>query len=83
MGAGSRRTTNPGVLLRVVRPIRLMGEHTVDLPPWSVDGLMFNDSDELVREFGVREPDHDAAAAAVVRRLNEELAYRYSFVYKP
>jgi hypothetical protein len=29
------------------------------------------------------EPDHDAAAATLVRRLNEELVERYSFVYKP
>ena len=30
-----------------------MGEHTVDVPLWSDDGLMFNDADELVRELGV------------------------------
>jgi hypothetical protein len=82
--------------------IRLMGEHTVDVPLWSDDGLMFNDPDELVRQLGVSadlaadivawadawhsrsgEPDHDAAAATLVRRLNEELVERYSFVYKP
>jgi len=79
-----------------------MGEHTVDVPLWSDDGLMFNEADELVRELGVSgdlaadivawaaawqshcgNPDHDAAAATLVRRLNEELAERYSFVYKP
>lgn len=79
-----------------------MGEHTVDVPLWSVDGLMFNDADELVRELGVSadlaadivawaaawesrsgDPDHDAAAATLVRRLNEELVERYSCVYKP
>ncbi|HET7195971.1 MAG TPA: hypothetical protein VFI99_13370 [Nocardioides sp.] len=79
-----------------------MGEHTVDVPLWSDDGLMFNDSDELVREFGVSTdlaadiaawadawhsrsgtPDHDAAAATLVRRLNQELAHRYRFVYLP
>jgi hypothetical protein len=82
--------------------IRLMGEDTVDVPLWSEDGLMFNDSDELIREFGVSvdlaadimawavawqsrsgNPDLDAAAATLVRRLNEELAHRYRIVYKP
>ena len=79
-----------------------MGEHTVDVPLWDEGGLMFNDADELLREFGVSaelaedivawadawhsrsgEPDHDAAASTLVRRLNEELSYRYRFVFKP
>jgi hypothetical protein len=82
--------------------IRFMGEHTVDVPLWSEDGLMFNDSDELVRELGVSpdlaadivawavawpslsgDPAHDAAAARLVRRLNNELAHRFTFVYRP
>lgn len=29
------------------------------------------------------EPDHDAAAAVLVRRLDRELDFRYTFVYKP
>ncbi len=34
--------------------IRLMGEHTVEVPLWC-GGLLFNDREELVREFGVSE----------------------------
>ena len=33
--------------------IRLMGEHEVDVPLWGEDGLIFNDGDELAREWGV------------------------------
>jgi len=28
-------------------------------------------------------PDHDIAAATLVRRLNKELEHRYRFVYDP
>lgn len=33
--------------------IRLMGEHTVTVPLWDDEGLMFAESEELVRELGV------------------------------
>lgn len=33
--------------------IRLMGEHTVKVPLWGADGLMFDDPEEVVRELGV------------------------------
>ena len=31
--------------------IRFMGEHTVDVPLWDDDGLMFNTPEELTREL--------------------------------
>ncbi len=33
--------------------IRLMGEHEVDVPLWAEGGLIFNDGEELAREWGV------------------------------
>ncbi len=33
--------------------IRLMGDHTVVVPLWSEDGLMFSEPEELVDAFGV------------------------------
>lgn len=33
--------------------IRLMGEHTVPVPLWDQDGLMFGEPEELIRELGV------------------------------
>lgn len=35
--------------------IRLMGEHSVPVPLWDQDGLMFGDPPDLVRELGVSE----------------------------
>ncbi len=81
--------------------IRLMGEHTVEVPLWC-DGLLFDDRAELESHFGVSEPlatdlvawaaawedghhgaELDREAARLVRRLNHELGYRYTFVYPP
>ncbi len=33
--------------------IRLMGDHTVAVPLWSDDGLMFDEPEEVVAAFGV------------------------------
>ena len=83
--------------------IRLMGEHTVDVPLWSdEDGQVFSEPWQLIEEFGVSpalaadleawgiawekqagQPEHDAEAARLVRRLNEELDNYYVFVYRP
>lgn len=80
--------------------IRLMGEHSVTVPLWDDEGLMFGEPDELVRELGVspalaadlaawadawhtasRQPGHDAEAAQLVRRLDDELDHRYRIVF--
>jgi hypothetical protein len=81
--------------------IRLMGEHTVEVPLW-FEGLLFDDREELESHFSVSEGlvtdlvawaaawdngDHgaelDRGAASLVRRLNDELGNRYTFVYHP
>jgi len=33
--------------------IRFMGEHSVDVPLWDENGLMFDTGEELIRELGV------------------------------
>lgn len=43
--------------------IRLMGEHTVDVPLWGEDGLIFSDGDELAREWGLSASFVDAIVA--------------------
>ena len=81
--------------------IRFMGEHSVDVPLWDDNGLIFDTGEEMIREFGVSihlaaeivtwtdqwqtrssEPEHDAAGEALARRLQQELADRYTIVYK-
>ena len=81
--------------------IRFMGEHTVEVPLWDDNGLIFDTGEEMIREFGVGidlaaeimawadqwhtrsgQPDHDAAGEALARRLQQELANRYTVVYK-
>lgn len=43
--------------------IRFMAEISVDVPLWGPDGLIFNDGDELVAEWGISED----LAADIVR----------------
>lgn len=82
--------------------IRFMGDHTIDVPLWDDEGLMFETPEDLVqswdlsaelvadvvtwaREWQTRagQPDHDAQAARLVRRMNRELNHEVSVVYKP
>ena len=82
--------------------IRFMGEHTVYVPLWDDEGLMFNTPDDLVqaldlspdlvaemvawaREWQTRsgDPDHDAQAARLVRRIKSELDHEVRIVYQP
>lgn len=86
----------------VIETVRLMGEHTVEVPLWRDGGLMFAAPESLISHLGVSaelaadlvtwadawltrsgEPDHDAEAAALIRRLREEIGHRYNFVYQP
>nr|WP_300047475.1 hypothetical protein [uncultured Nocardioides sp.] len=86
----------------IIETVRLMGEHTVEVPLWSERGLMFAAPESVVSHLGVStelatdlaawadawhtrsgEPDHDAEAAALIRRLREETGRRYNFVYQP
>jgi hypothetical protein len=47
-----------------------MAEDTVDVPPWSADGLIFVDGEELVPEWGISE------ACGRLRRLKSGIASR-------
>lgn len=81
--------------------IRLMGEHTVEVPLW-FEGELFNDRAELESHLSLSEAlvtdlvawaaawqdgghgaELDREAAGLVRRLNDELGHRYTFVYHP
>jgi len=85
--------------------IRFMGDHTVDVPLWDDEGLMFATPEELLQAWGPLglsaglvadmvtwardwqtrsgEPDQDAQAARVVRRLKGELGHGVGVVYQP
>lgn len=82
--------------------IRLMGDHTVQIPLWGEVGLLYAGAEALMFDLGVShqlasdlagwgnawqtcsaQPEHDAEAAALIRRLRNETGNRYAFVYQP
>ena len=59
----------PGEL---IAELGVSAELAADLETWAIDWQAHSG-----------QPDHDAQAALLVRRLNKELDDRYQFVYRP